>query len=74
MEYRRLKRVVCEQCEAFGAGVMLIEDKASGPELIQELCRARPARASPATGRGRTRSCALGDAEGAGRRSNGRPQ
>jgi hypothetical protein len=28
---------VCEQCEAFGASVVLIEDKASGTQLIQEL-------------------------------------
>ena len=37
MEYPELKRVVREQCEAFGATVVLIEDKASGTQLIQEL-------------------------------------
>jgi predicted phage terminase large subunit-like protein len=37
MEYPELKRAVIEQCEAFGASVVLIEDKASGTQLIQEL-------------------------------------
>jgi predicted phage terminase large subunit-like protein len=37
MEYPELKRAVCEQCAAFGATVVLIEDKASGTQLIQEL-------------------------------------
>jgi phage terminase large subunit-like protein len=37
MEYPKLKRAVREQCEAFGATVVLIEDKASGTQLIQEL-------------------------------------
>ena len=37
MEYPELKRAVREQCEAFGATVVLIEDKASGTQLIQEL-------------------------------------
>jgi len=37
MEYPELKRAVCEQCEAFEARVVLIEDKASGTQLIQEL-------------------------------------
>jgi predicted phage terminase large subunit-like protein len=37
MEYPELKRAVCEQCEAFGSSVVLIEDKASGTQLIQEL-------------------------------------
>jgi predicted phage terminase large subunit-like protein len=37
MEYPELKRAVCVQCEAFGASVVLIEDKASGTQLIQEL-------------------------------------
>jgi len=37
MEYPELKRVVREQCEAFEANVVLIEDKASGTQLIQEL-------------------------------------
>jgi predicted phage terminase large subunit-like protein len=37
MEYPELKRAVCEQCAAFAASVVLIEDKASGTQLIQEL-------------------------------------
>jgi len=37
MEYPELKRAVCEQCQAFAAEVVLIEDKASGTQLIQEL-------------------------------------
>jgi predicted phage terminase large subunit-like protein len=37
MEYPELKRLVCEQCAAFEANVVLIEDKASGTQLIQEL-------------------------------------
>jgi phage terminase large subunit-like protein len=37
IEYPELKRAVCVQCEAFGASVVLIEDKASGTQLIQEL-------------------------------------
>jgi predicted phage terminase large subunit-like protein len=37
MEYPELKRAVREQCQAFGASVVLIEDKASGTQLIQEL-------------------------------------
>ena len=37
MEYPELKRAVREQCEAFEATVVLIEDKASGTQLIQEL-------------------------------------
>ena len=37
MEYPELKRAVCEQCQAFEASVVLIEDKASGTQLIQEL-------------------------------------
>jgi phage terminase large subunit-like protein len=37
MEYPELKRAVYEQCEAFNASVVLIEDKASGTQLIQEL-------------------------------------
>jgi predicted phage terminase large subunit-like protein len=39
MEYPELKRAVCEQARAFGADVVLIEDKASGTQLIQELVR-----------------------------------
>jgi predicted phage terminase large subunit-like protein len=37
MEYPELKRAVGEQCQAFDASVVLIEDKASGTQLIQEL-------------------------------------
>src|SRR5260370_5069799 len=37
MEYPELKRAVREQAEAFDASVVLIEDKASGTQLIQEL-------------------------------------
>jgi predicted phage terminase large subunit-like protein len=37
MEYPELKRTVREQCEAFEASVVLIEDKASDTQLIQEL-------------------------------------
>jgi predicted phage terminase large subunit-like protein len=37
MEYPELKRAVREQCQAFAANVVLIEDKASGTQLIQEL-------------------------------------
>ena len=37
MEYPELKRAVREQSEAFDACVVLIEDNASGTQLIQEL-------------------------------------
>jgi predicted phage terminase large subunit-like protein len=37
MEYPELRRAVCEQARAFDATVVLIEDKASGTQLIQEL-------------------------------------
>jgi len=37
MEYPELKRAVREQAQAFAASVVLIEDKASGTRLIQEL-------------------------------------
>jgi predicted phage terminase large subunit-like protein len=37
MEYPELKRAVREQRDAFEASVVLIEDKASGTQLIQEL-------------------------------------
>ena len=37
MEYPELKRAVCEQAQAFAASVVLIEDKASRTQLIQEL-------------------------------------
>ena len=44
MEYPELKRAVCEQAQAFAASVILIEDKASGTQLIQEhaVTRYRP--------------------------------
>jgi predicted phage terminase large subunit-like protein len=35
--YPELKRAVREQAEAFGANTILVEDKASGTQLIQEL-------------------------------------
>jgi len=34
MEYPELKRAVCEQAQTFAADVVLIEDKASGTQLI----------------------------------------
>ena len=37
LEYPALKRAVREQRDLFGANVVLIEDKASGTQLIQEL-------------------------------------
>jgi predicted phage terminase large subunit-like protein len=37
LEYQALKRAVREQQSLFGATVVLIEDKASGTQLIQEL-------------------------------------
>jgi predicted phage terminase large subunit-like protein len=37
MEYPDLKRAVREQYERFNPGVVLIEDKASGTQLVQEL-------------------------------------
>jgi predicted phage terminase large subunit-like protein len=37
MEHPELRRAVREQCQAFDASVVLIEDKASGTQLIQEL-------------------------------------
>ena len=37
MEYPELKRAVREQYERFGPDVVLIEDRASGTQLIQEL-------------------------------------
>ena len=37
MEYPELKPAVCAQAEAVNASVVLIEDKASGTQLIQEL-------------------------------------
>jgi len=47
MEYPELKRAVCEQCAAFETDVVLIEDKASGTQLIQELGRRWSARGHP---------------------------
>ena len=35
--YPELKQAVCEQAKAFGAKTILIEDKASGTQLIQDL-------------------------------------
>lgn len=40
LNYPELKRAVAEQQRAFGASVVLIEDKASGTPLIQELVQA----------------------------------
>src|ERR1700738_4642077 len=40
MDYPSLKRAVQEQAQAFGPTVILIEDKASGTQLIQELVEA----------------------------------
>ena len=57
MEYPELKRVVREQYERFDPGVVLIEDKASGIQLIQELI-AEVSTPSRATARRATRSCA----------------
>jgi hypothetical protein len=37
VEYPELKRAVREQCQAFDANVVLIEDKASGTQLVQDL-------------------------------------
>jgi predicted phage terminase large subunit-like protein len=37
LEYPALKRAVCEQQSLYNASVVLIEDKASGTQLIQEL-------------------------------------
>jgi predicted phage terminase large subunit-like protein len=39
LEYPALKRAVREQCERYGATVVLIEDRASGTQLIQELIK-----------------------------------
>ena len=47
MEYPELKRAVREQYERFEPSVVLIEDKASGTQLIQELHRRRPPRRHP---------------------------
>jgi predicted phage terminase large subunit-like protein len=37
LDYPGLKRAVCEQIQAFGAKTVLVEDKASGTQLIQEF-------------------------------------
>lgn len=39
MDYPDLKCTVVEHAQAFNATTVLIEDKASGPQLIQELAR-----------------------------------
>jgi predicted phage terminase large subunit-like protein len=39
MEYPDLKRAVHAQAHAYGATVVLIEDRASGTQLVQELIR-----------------------------------
>ena len=39
LEYPELKRLVVGQAEAFGADAVLIEDKASGQQLLQDLKR-----------------------------------
>jgi predicted phage terminase large subunit-like protein len=39
LDYPDLKRAVREQAERFGPAIILIEDKASGTQLIQELTR-----------------------------------
>jgi predicted phage terminase large subunit-like protein len=39
LDYPTLKRTVCEQAERFHPTTILIEDKASGAQLIQELIR-----------------------------------
>jgi phage terminase large subunit-like protein len=57
MEYPELKRAVRAQYERFRPSVVLIEDKASGTQLIQELIHGASMR-SPATSRKPTRSCA----------------
>jgi phage terminase large subunit-like protein len=56
MEYPELKRAVLEQAAAFNAGVVLIEDKASGTQLTRNWS-SRACTPSPATSRYRTRSC-----------------
>jgi predicted phage terminase large subunit-like protein len=38
MDYPTLKRAVAEQARLWGASVIVIEDKASGTQLIQEFC------------------------------------
>jgi hypothetical protein len=57
LEYPALKRAVREQQRLFGATVVLIEDKASGTQPIQELITNGLPRESPATSRLATRRC-----------------
>jgi predicted phage terminase large subunit-like protein len=57
MEYPELKRAVRDQHALRRPSVVLIEDKASGTQLIQELV-ADGSTPSPATSRVKTRSCA----------------
>jgi phage terminase large subunit-like protein len=57
MEYPELKRAVREQYARFQPSVVLIEDKASGTQLIQELV-AEGLQGSPAISGNQTRSCA----------------
>ena len=57
LRYPELKRAACLQAETFNASVVLIEDKASGTQLIQELVELG-LHAVPAPSRCRTRSCA----------------
>ena len=56
LEYPALKRAVREQQSLFHANVVLIEDKASGTQLIQELS-SRAAAPSRNTSRNAIRSC-----------------
>jgi phage terminase large subunit-like protein len=56
VNYPELKRAVREQAEAFGAKTILVEDKASGTQLIQELVSEGGPR-SPDMHRPWTRSC-----------------
>ena len=57
LAYPELKRAVREQRELFAPAVILIEDKASGTQLIQDLI-GTDCRRSPATRPTATRSCA----------------
>jgi hypothetical protein len=57
LEYPALKRAVREQQSLYNANVVLIEDKASGTQLIQELI-VDGCCGSPATSPNATRSCA----------------
>jgi predicted phage terminase large subunit-like protein len=59
LEYPELKRAVREQYDRFAPAVVLIEEEASGTQLIQELIAVGlHAVTLPAAVRGRTRSCA----------------